>query len=59
MTLNDISLKTGVPKSYLTDVLNLPADIDGRQQVRNWIHERGLTIQDLRRAVQRYRESIR
>ena len=59
MTLNEISLKTGVPRSYLINELNLPADIDGRAPVRNWIHSRGLTIQDLRRAVQQYRNSRR
>ena len=59
MTLNEISGKTGVPKSYLMDALKLPADIDGRAPVRNWIHSRGLTIQDLRRAVHQYRNSRR
>lgn len=59
MTLNEISLKTGVPKSHLMDALKLPVDIDARAPVRDWIHDRGLTIQDLREAVQQYRDSRR
>lgn len=44
MTLNEISLRTGVPKSYLMDALKLPSDIDVRAPVRDWIHNCGLTI---------------
>ncbi len=55
MTLNEISLKTGVPKDYLLKTLDLPADIDGRKPVREWMHARGKSIQDLREAVKGYR----
>lgn len=59
MTLNEISLKTGVPKDYLLKQLDLPAGTDGRKPVREWLHDRGKSIQDLREAVKGYRASKR
>lgn len=55
MTLNEISLKTGVPKDFLFTYLGVPSTIDPRKPVREWIHEHGKTIQDLRDAVAEYR----
>lgn len=54
MTLNEIELNTGVPRDYLLKALGLPGDIDGRVPVRQWLHEHGKTIADLREAVERY-----
>ncbi len=54
MTLNEISVKTGVPKDYLLKTLNPGGDIDPRQPVREWMHGRGKSIQDLREAVKAY-----
>jgi polyferredoxin len=56
MTLNEIALKTGVPKDYLVKTLKLPKEIDGRQPLREWMHDNGLTIQDVRDTVAGYRE---
>jgi polyferredoxin len=55
MTLNEIALKTGVSKGRILKTLGLPSDIDGRVPVREWVHERGESIQDLRDAVESYR----
>jgi polyferredoxin len=55
MTLNEIALKTGVPKEQLLRALGLAGTIDGRTPVREWLHDRGKTIQDLREAVTQYR----
>lgn len=59
MTLNEIVIKTGVPKEYLLQALGLPADINGRLPVREWIHQHGKSIGDLREAVGQYRAGKR
>jgi len=59
MTLNEVALKTGVPKDYMLHTLELPADIDGRMPVREWMHDRGKSLQDLRDAVGQYRKEKR
>ena len=56
MTLNEISLKTGVPKDYILNELSLPAAIDARAPVREWMHAQGKSIQDVRDAVAAYRK---
>jgi len=55
MTLNEIEMKTGVPKDWLLKRLNLPADTDARVPIREWMHAQGKAIQDLRDAVSEYR----
>lgn len=55
MTLNEIAAKTGAPIDWLRGRLGLGADIDGRTPVREWMHARGMSIQDLRDAVDEYR----
>jgi hypothetical protein len=57
MTLNEIELKTGAPASFLLRRLGLPQDIDSRIPVREWIHQHGKSIQDLREAVDGYRKA--
>ncbi len=59
MTLNEIAVKTGVPKDHLLRALGLPATIDGRTPIREWTHEHGKSIGDLREAVTRYRAGKR
>lgn len=59
MTLNEIVLKTGVPKDYLMKTLALPKDIDPRKPVREWMHQQGKSVQDLREAVKQYRQGAR
>lgn len=59
MTLNEIALKTGVPKDYLLKSLALPPSIDARAPVRHWMHDHNKSIQDLRDAVTRYRSTSR
>jgi ferredoxin len=56
MTLNEVAMKTGVPKDYLLKTLGLPATIDGRKPVREWMHEHGKTVQDLREAVVQFKK---
>lgn len=55
MTLNEIELNSGVPKGYLLKELGLPANINTRVPVREWLHDYGKTVADLREAVERYR----
>jgi len=57
MTLNEIALKTGVPKDYLLKTLGLPTTIDGRTPIRDWMHDHGKTVGDLREAVAAYRKA--
>ena len=59
MTLNEIALKTGVPKSYLLERMQLAQEIDGRVPVREWMHAHGKSIEDLRDAVRAYRAAGR
>jgi hypothetical protein len=35
MTLNEIAVKTGVPKEYILKTVGLPPDIDGRTPIRS------------------------
>lgn len=51
MTLNEIAAKTGVPKEYLLQALGVPATVDPRLPVREWMHDYGKSIQNLREAV--------
>jgi hypothetical protein len=55
MTLNQIAVKTGVPKEYILKTVGLPPDIDGRMPIREWMHAQGKSIQDIRAAVKQYR----
>lgn len=59
MTLNEISLKTGVPKEYLLKSIGAPANTDPRKPVRDWIHDIGKTMQDVREAISAYRAGKR
>jgi polyferredoxin len=59
MTLNEIELKTGVPTDYILRTLGLPASVDSRAPVREWMHQQGKSIQDLRQAVEEYRKTKR
>jgi hypothetical protein len=55
MTLNEVALKTGVPKEFILKSLGAPAGTDGRKPLRDWIHDQGKSIQDVRDAVAAYR----
>jgi hypothetical protein len=59
MTLNEIALKTGVPKDWLVEALNLPPTVDPRVPVREWMHAEGHSIGDLRDAVAGYRARVK
>lgn len=54
MTLNEVCLKTGVPKDYLLRRLGAPASTDPRQPIRDWIHALGKSMQDVRQIVLDY-----
>ena len=58
MTLNEISLKTGVPKDWLVKELAHGSGVDPRQPLREWMHDRGKSIQDIRDAVTKYRRQV-
>ena len=56
MTLNEIVLKTGVPRSYILSQLGLKeAEVDGRLPLRDWIHAKGKSVPELRSIVQEYK----
>lgn len=55
MTLNEIVLKTGVPKEHFMKTLDLPSCLDARKPVREWMRQHDKSIQDLRDAVASYR----
>lgn len=59
MTLNEVVLKTGVPKQWLIKRLHLPAHVDPRKPLREWMHDAGMSIQDVRLAVAEYRAGKR
>jgi ferredoxin len=60
MTLNEISLKTGVPKEFmLKRIVVSPSAVDPRRQVRDWLHHHGRTMQDIRDAVAAWRSEKR
>lgn len=59
MTLNEIAMKTGVPAAFILKKTGLPADTNLRVPVREWMHEKGKSIQDLRDAVAAYRAGAR
>jgi polyferredoxin len=59
MTLNEISLKTGVPKEWIIKRLELPANVDARAPLRDWIHDAGSSVPDLREAVKEYKQGRR
>ena len=59
MTLNEVSAKTSVPKDYILKSLGAPANTDARKPIRDWIHDMGKTMQDVRDAVAAYRSGKR
>jgi hypothetical protein len=59
MTLNEVALKTGVPKEWLAKELNLGDGVDSRSPLREWMHDQGKSIQDVRDAVEKYRRQGR
>jgi polyferredoxin len=58
MTLNEVALKTGVPKAYMLQELGLKeADVDGRSPLREWMHAKGKSVAELRDIVTKYRKT--
>ena len=52
MTLNEISLKTGVAKDAILKAMGLEkAGIDPRVPVREWVHENGRSVPEMREAI--------
>ena len=59
MTLNEVSAKTGVPKDYILKSLGAPPNTDARKPIRDWIHDLGKSMQEVREAVAAYRSGKR
>lgn len=58
MTLNEVVLKTGVPKTYILRKLGLAeAEVDGRKPLREWVHDKGKSVPELREIVGEYRRN--
>jgi len=58
-TLNEITLKTGVPIDYILKTAGLPEDVPRQQPLRDWIHDYNKTPRDLRDAIDKYRAEHR
>lgn len=51
MTINEIVLKTGIPKDKLLKEAGLPPDVPAREPIRNWIFDYRSTPRRIRDAV--------
>lgn len=51
MSLREIAQKTGVPAGHFRQALKLDKSVDLNQPVREWIHSKGMTMQDVREAA--------
>jgi hypothetical protein len=47
-------MKTGVPKDFILKRLGASPDTDPRKPVREWIHDMGKSMQDVREIVLDY-----
>jgi polyferredoxin len=59
MTLAEIEMKTGVPKEFIVKRLAVEGEVDARVPLREWMHEKGRSIGDVRDAVAAYRAGSR
>ena len=61
MTMKDVETATGVPRDYIVTYLHLPSCVAGdkNKPAHEWLSKHGLTIEDLREAVGRYRAGHR
>ena len=59
MSLEEISRKTGVPVAHFRKALKLDQRVDERKPVREWIHSKGMTMEDVRDAAKAYRAAKR
>ena len=61
MTMEELVASTGVPREYIVQYLNLPGCVgaDKSKPAREWLSRHGLTLTDLREAVERYRSGHR
>ncbi len=59
MTLNEIVMQTGVPKEYILKTLQISDSVNSRAPLREWMHDKGKSIQDVRDAVAKYRSGAK
>jgi|GEM_PF-118591 len=58
MTLNEVALKTGVPKDYILGKLGIDASkVDPRLPLREWVHAHGHSVPEIRTIVEEYQKS--
>lgn len=55
MSLSEISQKTGVPLAHFLKALKLDKSAEVNKPVRDWIHSKGMTMQDVRAAAKTYK----
>lgn len=55
MTLNEVAMKTGVPKDFILRQMGVQEKVDPRIPLREWMHSQGKSIQDVRDAVAAWR----
>lgn len=61
MTMKEVVSVTNVPREYIVRYLNLPGCVgtDNNKPAHEWLSKHGLSIVDLREAVDRYRSGHR
>lgn len=57
MSLREIAQKTGVPADHFRQALKLDKSVALNQPVREWIHSKGMTMQDVREAAKTYKSA--
>lgn len=55
MSLKEISQKTQVPLDHFIKALKLDKSVDTAKPVREWIHSKGMTMQNVREAAASYK----
>lgn len=55
MSLNEIVKATGVPLAHFQKALKLDKSVDAAAPVRDWIHSKGMTMQNVRDAAAAYK----
>ncbi|MBL0158152.1 MAG: 4Fe-4S binding protein [Bryobacterales bacterium] len=56
MSLSEIADKTGAPAEYILKSLQISDPVDASLPVREWMHSRGKSIQDIRDAVAEHKK---
>ncbi len=59
MTLDEVSVATGVPREYILGKLGLAPETDAGVPLRDWMHQQGKSVHDFRDVVAAYQAGAR